>query len=199
VLCRGVVSPAKLPDLSGVRYAIDADDKICFVDEAWGRFAQANDGSELAQPAIIGQALWNHISDETTRKLYQQIVARVRKGQVARFRLRCDGPKFRRLLEMTIRPALNGSVEFETGIVQIDDRAPLALLSRDTPRSSDLLRVCAWCTRVDVSAGANDWVEVEEAADRLRLFELEKAPQLTHGICEVCLESMTKTIENMKT
>ena len=85
------MSPAKLPDLSGVRYAIDADDKICFVDEAWGRFAQANDGSELAQPAIIGQALWNHISDETTRKLYQQIVARVRKGQVARLFLNIHG------------------------------------------------------------------------------------------------------------
>ena len=193
------MSSAKLPALSGARYAIDADDKICFVDEGWRQFAEENDGSELAQPAIIGQLLWNHISDETTRKLYQQIVARVRKGQVARFRLRCDGPEFRRLLEMTISSAANGNVEFETSIVQIEARAPLALLSRATPRSNELLRVCAWCTRVDVSAGSNDWVEVEEAVDRLRLFELEKAPQLTHGICEVCLESMTKTMENMNT
>lgn len=187
------------PVSTGVRYAIDADDNICSVDKGWAQFAAANDGPELAQPAIIGTSLWQYISDDTTLRLYQQIVSRVREGRSARFSLRCDGPDCRRLLEMTVRAGAGDTVEFETHTVRLDHRAPMALLSRSTPRSNQLLRVCAWCNRVHVGAGSDpkDWIEVEEAVKRMHLFELATAPQLTHGICEVCLESVMKTVENM--
>ena len=29
--------------------------------------------------------------------------------------------------------------------------------------------MCAWCNRVDVGFGSNDWVEVEDATERLQL------------------------------
>jgi hypothetical protein len=187
------------PIATGVRYAIDADDNICFVDGGWAQFAETNDGLELLQASIIGKPLWNYISDETTRSLYQQMVARVREGRSAQFSLRCDGPDCRRLLEMTISAGANGTVEFATRTLRLDHRAPVALLSRQVPRSSDLLRVCAWCNRVDAGSGTGQWVEVEDAIDSLRLFELPLPPQLTHGICETCFAAMSKTIQNLNT
>lgn len=179
---------------SAVHYAIDGEDRIAFVDEGWCRFAAANDGVGLNRSTILGQSLWDHVTDATTARLYRQIVSRVRQGSRARFTLRCDGPAFRQLLEMTISPVGHDSVRFEARRVSVEDREPVALLARDTLRSDDLLRSCGWCNRIDVGVDAADWVEVEEAMGRLRLFELDRMPQLTHGICEACFASMMETL-----
>ncbi|MGF1677686.1 MAG: hypothetical protein ACFCUX_00665, partial [Candidatus Methylacidiphilales bacterium] len=113
--------------------------------------------------------------------------------------LRCDGPACRRLLEMIIRAAADGSVEFETKSLHVEDRAPVALLSRGAARSTELIRVCAWCNRIDSGSGSGEWVEIEDAVERLGLFELQEVPQLTHGICEACFDSMTCMLAEMET
>ncbi|MCH8533210.1 MAG: hypothetical protein LAT65_20405 [Saccharospirillum sp.] len=182
-----------------VRYRIDAEDNISFVGEGWSQFAEANDGAELVRPEILGQSLWNSITDPVTCHIYQKIVSRVRQGKLAKFTLRCDGPECRRLLEMKISAVSDGSVEFESRTMSVEDREPMALLSRKMPRSTELLRICAWCNRMDVGLGSNDWVEVEVATERLHLFELERLPQLTHGMCDDCLESMTDTMDELET
>ena len=179
---------------SVVTYVISADDKISFVDEGWCDFARANDGDDLLPPRIIGQSLWQHISDPTTADLYRQIITRIRSGNSSQFNLRCDGPSCRLLLEMTITGQPDGSVEFSTRPISLEERDPIDLLSRRAPRSSQRLRVCAWCNRVDAGSGSDDWVEVEEATERLKLFELEELPQLTHGICNDCHATMRATI-----
>ena len=167
-----------------VCYKIDANDRISFVDEGWCRFAEENNGPELMPPSILGKSLWSHIADITTVNLYKQIVSRVRQGACSRFTLRCDGPDCKRLLEMTIDADPDGSVTFHTRPVSVEDRESLALLAAGSPRSREILRACSWCARIDTGDG--EWVEVEEATKRLRLFELESLPQLTHGICGSC-------------
>lgn len=196
---RGIAVPrgGTVSNESSMRYTIDAEDKICFVDEAWCQFAEANDGAVLTRLAVLGHSLWDYITDETTCKLYQQIVSRVRQGKLARFTLRCDSPACRRFLEMAISAALDGSVEFETHTMRVEDREPVELLSRNMKRSTQLLRACAWCNRIDVGYGSNDWVEVEDATERLRLIELGQMPQLTHGICAAFVTSMMGTLANM--
>lgn len=184
-------------DTPRIRYAIDAADRICFVDEAWGMFAIANDGPELTRSAVLGTSLWDCIADHATRTLYQQIIARVRQGQVAEFSLRCDGPSCRRLLEMTIRPAADGCVEFETRTVSAEERPTVPLMSRTGPRSSELLRMCAWCNQVNIGTDADHWVEIETAVEHLSIFEHDAAPQMTHGVCESCFERMMQTIQQM--
>lgn len=182
---------------SDVRYAIDAEDNICFVDEGWYKFADANGGDRLEPPDILGRSLWDCISDPTTRDLYQQIVDRVRQGKSANFTLRCDSPECRRLLEMTISSGANGSVAFLTSVLSMEDRPPVALLSPKALRSTETLRVCAWCNRINLGAPSSDWVEVEDAAEQLDLFELELMPDLTHGICQPCYESMMGTLAKL--
>lgn len=180
---------------AGVRYEIDAQDRISFVDDRWGSFAEANDGPELTRNNIIGRVLWSQITDATTLALYQKIVAHAREGRASRFRLRCDGVEDRRLLEMNVSGNTQGHVTFETDVVWQERRPPVSLLSRSVPRSINVLRMCAWCNKVDVSLGSDEWVEIEEAVRRLKLFELEQMPQLTHGICEACLEKVLKVID----
>ena len=179
---------------SGVRYTIDANDRISSVDEGWCKFAEANGNDDLMPPNIIGQSLWTHISDATTADLYRQILARIRTGTSSSFSLRCDGPSCRRLLERSITGMPDGSVEFSTHTISAEKREPIDLLAAKPRESANLLRICSWCNRVDAGSGTDDWVEVEEATERLKLFELEELPHLTHGICNVCHTAMRQKI-----
>lgn len=182
---------------SRIRYVIDAQDKITAVGESWDEFADANDGSRLATADVLGRSLWDFIADAPTRQLYKQMVARVRNGQATQFSLRCDGPACRRLLQMNISAKPDGSVVFETLALSEEERKPLPLLALSTIRSDELLQMCAWCNRLDVGVGTNVWVEVEEATERLKLFERDKMPELSHGICEDCLKAMTQSLAEM--
>lgn len=187
------------PATARVTYEIGANDRIRIVNEHWSQFAEANDGHGLNKSEIIGQSLWDYIYDDLTVLLYRKIITRVRAGHTIRFRLRCDSPDCRRLLEMHIDSSIEGNVRFETVPIQIESREPVALFSSRAERSTDMLRVCAWCNRVHVSNGAAKWVEVEEAVRHLQLFEQQQLPQLTHGICDQCFARMTETIEKMST
>lgn len=184
-------------DQQSIRYVIDAEDRISFVNESWNSFAAANDGAGLKGADVLGQSLWDFIADAATRRLYQQIVTRVRAGQLMRFTLRCDGPAYRRLLEMTISAEPNGAVSFETRSLSAEERKPVPLLARSTARSTEVLRACAWCNRINVNSGSNLWMEVEDAAGHLLLFERDLMPQLTHGICDTCMESMKRALAQM--
>lgn len=181
---------------SGVRYLINSRDQICFVDEAWHRFALAIDGAEVVGDAVISRPLWDFITDDSTRLLYQTLIERVRQGATARFTLRCDSPEFSRLLEMTMSQTdIPGYVEFTTQIVQQLDRTPVALLERGAPRSEELLKTCSWCNRIEVGPG--EWSEPEDAINRLRLMESPILPRLTHGMCMPCFENMTSVVANL--
>lgn len=181
---------------AGVRYRINDRDEITFVDEEWDRFAETNDGAEVVGNEVLGRNLWEFICDPATRHLYQQIVARVRQGCQAQFKLRCDSPSCKRHLAMTIHAPETGIVEFATQSLLVEDRPPMALLAKGTPRSTELLLACAWCNRIDV--GSDAWTEVEVAVERLKLFEVGRMPQLTHGICAACFATMTSTLDDLK-
>ena len=61
------------------------------------------------------------------------------------------------------------------------------LLSADAPRGEQTLTMCGWCDRFLVG---DQWVEVEEAAARLGLFQLGEMPAISHGICPDCGEML---------
>jgi len=181
---------------AGVRYRINDQNEIVFVDETWDWFAEANDGAEIVASSVLGRNLWDFISDGATRQLYRQMVARVREGGQAQFKLRCDGPTCRRHLEMKIRATKTGHIEFVTQILKVEDRPPIPMLAKGTPRSTDLIRACSWCNRIHVDSG--EWMEVEAAVEHLQIFEDGQIPQISHGMCEVCYVSISSTLDEIE-
>lgn len=171
-----------------IRYWIDANDELVYVNEAWTRFALQNRGDMLSGGRILGRSLWEFISDPATCNIYRSLVGKVRAGSTARFTLRCDSPTRRRLLKMTITNLGKGIIEFATSLV--------GLRVRDTTvtegNSPTTLNSCAWCSRLQTADG--QWVDLEAAAEQLKLFHVEELPRLTHGICPACLESMQATV-----
>lgn len=181
-----------------VHYRIDGNDHLIFVDEGWTLTAKRDAVPELEPPHVIGRSLWSYLTDATTIQLYRQIIGRVRDGRTAKFSVRCDGPAVRRVIELSIQPhELNpGHVEFRTRTLMNVERAWVPLLARDVARSDAMVRSCSWCNRIEVRRG--DWVEVEDATDRLRLFDRESLPKLTHGMCTACGAAMTLQLEALK-
>lgn len=168
-----------------IAYGVDAADRFVSVNDAWSEAARTDGQPDLLPPGILGHSLWEAIGDPAARQLYSALLARVRAGAgPVSLVFRCDTPAQRRLLRLRIAGATSGGVLFEARFLAVQDRPPVALLDRTSPRSGQLLRICAWCKRVPLPDG--QWVEAEEAMNRLDLFDAPALPQLTHGICPGC-------------
>jgi hypothetical protein len=171
--------------VEALSYAIDGEDRLIRVDEGFYRFAEEN-GWDGAGDSL-GRSLWDFVAGDEVRKLQRLLLRRVREGlRKVELPFRCDAPGFAR--EMDIRIAADSSgrvVLFSARLVSEREReAPQPLLDPNAPRAEgDFLTMCAWCDRFLVEG---EWVEVEEAAQRLELFRRSRVPELDHGICPDC-------------
>jgi FixJ family two-component response regulator len=172
-----------------VVFSIDRHDEIVTVNDAWTTFALVNDAHELVEDRVLQRSIWDFVVDATTRQLYGDLLLRVRRGMPARFPFRCDSPTARRHLEMRLTPGPDDAVQFESVVLASDLRVEQLLWDRHVPRGQDLVRACSWCKRVEL---AGEWVEVEDATRRLRLFERHDMPRVSHGICLDCIEAMER-------
>lgn len=178
-----------------VTYHLDPMDRIAAVNHAWQDFADRNDGAALRAPAIIGQRLWDHLTDPTTAALYREALLRVRRhATTVRFEFRCDAPSCRRLLAMEIAPDRAGMVRFTTRTIWEEPREPVRLLDATIEHRTPPIRMCSWCKRVDLGGGR--WGEVEAALASLGLFDREMPPLITHGMCPACHETVTGLLES---
>jgi len=100
---------------------------------------------------------------------------------------RCDGPNVRREMDIHIAAQSSGRfVLFSARLRTEDQREQFQpLLAAKTPRGAQTLTMCGWCDRFLVG---RQWVEVEEAAARLGLFQLPEMPAIDHGVCPDCTE-----------
>lgn len=175
-------------------WRIDDRDVITYVNDAWDRFALANEGGAARSGSVLRRSLWSFIVDEITRELYRSLLARVRLlNREATFSLRCDSPSMRRLLEMRVLPLEDDAVEFRTRLLERQPRPaqPIASPSPPAHDAREPIRACGWCKKIFVDGG---WVEIEEAVRRLELFHRAPMPPITHGICDVCRQAMLETL-----
>lgn len=102
---------------------------------------------------------------------------------------RCDGPDVRREMDIHIAARSCGRFVLFSARPRSEEQRPefQPLLAANTPRDEETLVMCGWCDRFLVGA---DWVEVEEAAARLGLFQRTELPEISHGVCPDCGEML---------
>ncbi len=171
-----------------IYYRLDANDEITPLDDAWAEFARANGAADLATRQRV--PLWSAIADEASRQVWRAHVDRVRTTRVERtVQCRCDGPATKRWLEVRLSPTDEGAILSESSVIREEPRPRSRLLeSLRLRRRDDLVPFCGWCARVQIG---EDWLEVEEATERLGLLSRDTAPTLTHGICPACFDRIT--------
>jgi hypothetical protein len=178
-------------------YRIDKNDIIMSVSDNWQSFAIKNLCADTCSPArVVGSSLWIFISDRETRHLYEIILKRVReRRKPARLRFRCDAPNIRRFLELSVLPLKDEAVEFRSQIIRTETREPVSLLKNDIKRTEELICICSMCKKIAISNTA--WVEIEDAINTLKLFDQERLPQLTHGLCPPCYNDALAVLKKM--
>jgi hypothetical protein len=176
-------------------YSIGSTDTITSVNSAWLRFAQENGTPELTADFVIGKPLWDFIAGGETRYLYQLVLERVRTNDTpVILPFRCDSPGIRRHMRLVISPLHEGNVQLDAVLVSEERRPSLALLDPQAPRSDQVLTLCSWCKRARVTR--SEWVEPEDAIARLDLFGPPSLPQLSHGICDQCVNTVTAEVKS---
>jgi hypothetical protein len=176
-------------------YRIDRDDHVVYVGDNWQDFADENGATAACSPDfVLGRSLWHFISDAETEHLYKILVERVRlRRSSIRVPIRCDSPGLRRFMEVEIHPLKDNGVEFRSSALRVEPRERVDLLRGDISRSEDLLRICSFCKKIDMSK--NHWVETERAVKELDLFGPKALPSLTHGVCPSCYDSWAADLD----
>ncbi|MET0304689.1 MAG: hypothetical protein ABW196_00485 [Solirubrobacterales bacterium] len=166
-------------------YAIDDQDRLIRVDDGYYRFAAENGWEGVGDS--LGRSLWDFVAGHDVQKLQRLLLRRVREGaRDVELPFRCDGPDVTREMDIRIAADTTGRVVLFSARLRAEEEReePQPLLDPDAPRAeSDFLPMCAWCDRFLVDG---EWVEVEEAAKRLGLFQRSRLPTLDHGICPQC-------------
>lgn len=174
--------------IGALSYAIDEQDHLVKVDEGYYRFAAENGWAEAG--ASLGRSIWDFVAGEDLKKVQRLLLRRVRDelGDVE-LPFRCDGPGVRREMEIRILSRPGGrAVLFAARLRSEEERdVHQPLLDPTAPRGAGVVAMCGWCDRFEVEG---EWVEVEDAARRLGLFERDEMPTLNHGICPDCNEML---------
>lgn len=164
-------------------YEVDRADRLRDVSPEWVEFAKENDAKGLNH-SVLGESLWPYVGGEATRHVYQQLFFQVRKdGRERTVPFRCDSPRTRRFMELTIRRIDGGALQVRSVLLREEPRDAVPLLDVSAKRSGELLRMCAWCKKVEVG---DEWLEVEEAIAALDLFGAPEVPSISHAMCPEC-------------
>jgi len=173
------------PAAQSCEYAIDGQDTIVSVNDAWLAFARANRAPELRSETVVGRAIWEFISGEPTRELYATLFRRARaEGQEIVLPFRCDSPDRFRFMRLVIAPARADALQLRGVLLREQLRPYCRIIDRAFPRSLVTLTLCSVCLRICVLG--TDWIEVEDAVARFGLFDSTRQPDLEYTVCDDC-------------
>ena len=182
---------------SALAYSIDREDRIDAIAGDWEGFASRNGADQLTRERVLGSPIWQFIEGLDNAEIHRLLFKGVReRGLRVTLPFRCDGPRVRRDMEMTVQPGGKGCIEISTLLLREQARPFAALLDASARRSNELIKVCSWCKKVQLPR--ENWVEVEQAIREMRLLELPPIPRISHGMCEPCLEAFREQIEQAR-
>lgn len=171
------------------RYRVNAADVLVWVDATWLAFARENGADELTEESVLGRSLWEFVGGEDLRRLYMEIHSRVRMSDSPMvFPFRCDSPSLQRNMRAKITPDDTGHLTYENVVVSAAPQRCLSMLEREQPRSNSFLTLCSCCKRALLDPIG--WLDLEDVANRLGLFEARRVPSLRYAICPACAHAL---------
>lgn len=168
------------------RYTVDQHDVITSVCPLWLAFARENGAPQLSREAVVGHSLCEFIEGAETKQLYQTALQRVRDSHTASvFPFRCDSPTLRRYMRLELTPEAEGGIQLDSVLERVEQTSQFNLLEPTFPRSQQMLTLCSCCKRILVETCG--WLELDNVAVRLQLFDQNRVPRLRNSVCPDCL------------
>jgi hypothetical protein len=169
-------------------YRVDEADRLVWVDSWWLAFARENGAADLTEAAVLGRSLWDYVTGDDTKRLYQDIHGRIRSShQTIVLPCRCDSPTLDRHMQLTISLEPEGVLLYESLLLCVTPRPYLSVLDPLRPRSRAFLTMCSCCKRSLLEPYG--WLDIEDVSVRLRLFEQQGIPELHYEVCPACAQA----------
>lgn len=170
-------------------YAIDKDDRLIEVNDQWETFAEENEGGATLRPEnVVGRSIWDYVRGQSLQKIYRSLIEKVRvEKKSVEFDYRCDSPKFKRFMALTIEPWRDGIVKFTSRtkrIERIED--PVRFI---VPTGGRVTRRCSVCNRFGVS---DRWLEVDELVREGQL-DSNRPISIAWTVCKPCMIQHVQT------
>jgi hypothetical protein len=161
-------------------HRIDANRRLCYVDAGFRQAALAAGVGDLPD-RVLGTLLFSHLAGQPTKEWYRRLLDHVAGQGTASFEFHCDTPTFVRLQRMNICLLENGSMEFTVATLSTAPRPAARVLDWSMARSPRHILMCTWCLRVSSVIG---WIDVEQAAQVLQVFQEAIPPTIDYTICD---------------
>jgi hypothetical protein len=178
---------------SSTRYSINSSDNIVAVGGDWDQLALENNSpSDLLSANIHNRSFWEFVSGDALQHVYRSLMSTVRTGRTLDFVFRCDSPALRRFLKLRMVPGADDGIDFFTETLRTEPRGFQHVFDANAQRTDGLVVACSWCNKLQT--GSDLWQEPEDAVEALSLFETQLVPELSHGMCEPCYESVMQKV-----
>jgi len=186
-----------LDEESGSACLLDPGGSILWVNRAWDRFAAANDGAPQALGAsVVGTPFLDHIAGSEVQTYCAAALAHAKRlvdppplGGVVLVG-ECNSDRLARLMTSRFTPVFTPSGELAglSAVYTMLREAPISEsyppVARDAGRyraANGLIRQCSCCRRVRDPGEPNAW-------DLVPALVVSRHPDVSHGICPVCVE-----------
>lgn len=187
------------PTDMNLTYTIDGDDKVVETAGDWERFARKNSGSDNLIHSVLGTSLWDHITDTTTTQIYRSLFTAIRSlNKKVSFPLRCDSPKVKRYLQLTLTPSDDGAIRINSKLVQTEPIQTSSIKGLRVEKGDHFLTICSWCNKL--KSDDNNYFEIETFISNHPEIMVVENLQITHGICRQCecsMEELTKNVSDL--
>ncbi len=174
-------------------YHIDENDVIFYINEEYIKFAVENDGERLVKESL-GKPIWNFITNGLVKKLYQELIAAIRKTKESvKISFRCDSRDRMRFMQMEVFPHIENGVAFHNILMSEKFKA-----DGYTPDIIAILGeagypMCSHCKKIKID---DNWFELEDAL-KGKLLQ-NKNLKAHYSICKYCNNDLKNSIEELK-
>jgi hypothetical protein len=175
-------------------YRLDAANRIVEVGGSWDRFAVENGGEELLGGRIEGRSLFGFISGRATRDFVWTMLDAVRELQATRsIDYRCDSPRLKRLMKMTLVPQPAGGLVLTHRLVSSEPHLASSRFepARAATSGRGLILRCSVCSRL---GRKGSWSEPEERPS-VTDTRSEATLKLAYGVCPHCVSEASQVFD----
>lgn len=164
----------------GVVVALDGDDRIAWVNDAWARFAAENGGETVLARYGLGTRYIDGIRGPLADYFARAFASVRTSGEPWEIEYECSSPAIFRLHRMRVLPSVEAGLLVEHNVVESRPHDRAAEIPRESDYRDDhgLLVQCSNCRRVRRVGDGWRWIPAWVATT--------PAPPVSHGLCATC-------------
>lgn len=165
-------------------YWLDCHDRLREVCASWDEFALDNEGPGCVGAQVRGRPIWDFVAGDDARMWLRVLLMQARMiGRTITRPYRCDSPRLRRFMEMSIQPEQAGELRVRHTVLRTEPREAAIQFHGVCAHRTNLQRRCSVCGRIEHEQG---WVEPERAITRGGPG-MTRAFQVVYAVCDECL------------